>query len=799
MRLASTLFRPLRFLRDLTIGWKLGLTVAGALVLLSGVSWFALNRLVVVGALQDGVAAESGAEREIQRGLTAALEMRVASRDLLNQQTVRTAKAVAARAAKQHDAGRLILTQARKRAADPLQRTILDEAIGRLDAVANLVQQESALRIDMLTARQKRLFQVQTVFENSLHTLVEEIADKGALAGGVASVCDASKQVTADQHDPTLEALNSYRLQMARMQSAALMFLATGNGAAANEVKDATAAADKSMAAILSGNAPDVVKNDAKMVDSIGKGIASAAVDLIDQTRKLDDMAEKDVETASQAMQQAFERVAQSYVARVHAASEQATASRSAAQKEMIVFIAGTAALMLVLGFIVTRTIAGPMQRMTRTVQAIAGGDTASEVGFAGWRGEIGRMAAALETLRGVMRKAFVQSQMIEQIPISVMTAEPDGAFRVTYMNSESHKVFELVAEHLAVPVAELLGQSIDIFHPDPARQRALVADPANLPHRERISIGTETLELTVTALHDSQNAYVGPMLIWHRLTGQVRLVAQFERSVGAIAETVGDSAGGMREAALAMTESAETVGQRTSSVANASEEASGHVAAVAAGAEELAMSVAEIGRQVAESARIAGQAVTEAQATDQCVGGLSEAAERIGNVVRLIGDIAARTNLLALNATIEAARAGEAGKGFAVVAGEVKTLATQTARATEEISTQIASMQQATGQAVGALRSIGATIERMNEIATTIASAVEEQSAATQEIARAVQQAAAGTSEVNGNMAAVSRAVEESGVQAGSVLEAATKLTEQSGALKEEVRGFLTAIQEAA
>jgi methyl-accepting chemotaxis protein len=240
------------------------------------------------------------------------------------------------------------------------------------------------------------------------------------------------------------------------------------------------------------------------------------------------------------------------------------------------------------------------------------------------------------------------------------------------------------------------------------------------------------------------------------------------------------------------MSHAAGDAGQRTLAVTNASEQAAGHVAAAAAGTEELAVSVNEIGRQVAESSKIAGEAVAEARATDSSVAGLSEAAAKIGEVVELIGDIAARTNLLALNATIEAARAGEAGRGFAVVASEVKNLATQTARATGDIAAQIASMRNATGQAVTALRSIGETIQRMHEIAVAIAGAVEEQGAATREIAHAVQQAAMGTNEVNANIVVVNDTVADTGHRAGAVLEAATALTGQAEVLKTEVGRFL-------
>ncbi len=239
----------------------------------------------------------------------------------------------------------------------------------------------------------------------------------------------------------------------------------------------------------------------------------------------------------------------------------------------------------------------------------------------------------------------------------------------------------------------------------------------------------------------------------------------------------------------------------RTEAVSAASSSASRNVSAAAAGAEELlGVEVAEISRQVGEQARIAAEAVSEAAATDASIGGLGQAAEKIGNVVRLIGAIAGQTNLLALNATIEAARAGDAGKGFAVVAGEVKSLATQTARATGEIAEQIEAMRQATSHTIGALRSVTATIQRMNEIATSIAGAVEEQGSATRSIAEAVAQAAAGTNEVNGHIGFVGHAVTATGNKAGLVLDSATVLSQiRSTELTTEVENFLTAVEQAA
>jgi methyl-accepting chemotaxis protein len=205
--------------------------------------------------------------------------------------------------------------------------------------------------------------------------------------------------------------------------------------------------------------------------------------------------------------------------------------------------------------------------------------------------------------------------------------------------------------------------------------------------------------------------------------------------------------------------------------------------------------SVSEIARQVAESARMSAQAVAEAQEADRVIGELNGAAGAIGTVVTLIREIAQRTNLLALNATIEAARAGEAGRGFAVVAGEVKTLASQTAKATGEIGGHIAGMQTQTGQAVLALRSIGATITQLDSIAATVAAVVQQQEAATREIAQAVSNAARGTAGVDDTIAEVGDAVAQTQARSGEVLEAANLMGGQAGKLRDEVDAFLQRI----
>lgn len=275
-------------------------------------------------------------------------------------------------------------------------------------------------------------------------------------------------------------------------------------------------------------------------------------------------------------------------------------------------------------------------------------------------------------------------------------------------------------------------------------------------------------------------------------------LADSFEDAVGEIIDTVSSSATELEASAGSLTATAERSQELTTMVAAASEEASTNVQSVASATEEMASSVNEISRQVQDSARIASDAVAQAEKTNDRIGLLAQAAGRIGAVVELINSIAGQTNLLALNATIEAARAGEAGRGFAVVASEVKALAEQTAKATGEISQQISGMQAATDESVVAIRDIGATIGRLSEIASTIASAVEEQGAATQEIARNVQQAAQGTMQVSANITDVQRGASETGSASSQVLSAAQSLSKDSNRLKSEVGKFLDTVRAA-
>jgi methyl-accepting chemotaxis protein len=456
----------------------------------------------------------------------------------------------------------------------------------------------------------------------------------------------------------------------------------------------------------------------------------------------------------------------------------------------MVAVLAGVLALLAL-------TLVRPLQILSRRMNLLAEGDDEVDIATTRRSDEIGQMVNAASSLRDAVRKAFRLGRIVDDMAQAVMMVDPSNG-TITYANKSSFALLRPMQKHMPIKVDDLVGSSVDVFHKNPAHQRAILANPDRLPWNAKIKLGDETLDLRISAVRDRSGAYVGPMLNWSVITRQVRLANEFEVNVNGVVAQLGSSASDMRMAADGLAETASLTEQQSLVVSAAAEQASTNVSTVASAAEELAASVSEISRQVAESARIAQQAAGQAQATDATVESLSVAATKVGGVVRLIHEIAEQTNLLALNATIEAARAGEHGKGFAVVASEVKSLANQTARATADISEQMASMSHATQDAITAIRDIRSTIDRISEIATNIASAVEEQGAATSEIARNVQEAARGTTEVTSSMTTVSRAASDTGSAAAQMQTSAADLATQSGMLRDQMNNFLLEIRAA-
>jgi methyl-accepting chemotaxis protein len=394
-------------------------------------------------------------------------------------------------------------------------------------------------------------------------------------------------------------------------------------------------------------------------------------------------------------------------------------------------------------------------------------------------------------------------SSMMEQAPINVMFADRD--FIIRYVNPASVKTLKAVENLLPVRADQLVGQSIDIFHKRPEHQRKLLADPKNLPHSAKIQLGSETLDLLASPIYDEQKNYLGAMVTWEIITQKLRMereikenaereqkkaeeLADIMAAVSANATTLGASAEELTAVSAEMSANAEETSAQANVVSAAAEEVSKNVQTVATGIEEMGASIREIASNSNEAAKIAQQAVKVAETTNQTILKLGESSNEIGKVIKVITSIAEQTNLLALNATIEAARAGEAGKGFAVVANEVKELAKETAKATEDISQKIEAIQGDTRGAVDAIQQIGQIIGQINDISNTIASAVEEQSATTNEIARNVAEAAKGSSEISQNITNVAAAAQSTTQGASNTQQAAAELSRMAAELQQIV-----------
>jgi methyl-accepting chemotaxis protein len=382
---------------------------------------------------------------------------------------------------------------------------------------------------------------------------------------------------------------------------------------------------------------------------------------------------------------------------------------------------------------------------------------------------------------------------VLDTLPINVMLCDPQTAI-ITYANRTTTDTLRTIRHLLpgSVDPERIVGTNIDVFHKNPHHQRGIVGDPSRLPWRTKIKLGPETLDLNVRAMRDAKGNYVAALLSWSVVTGLITSIEAFDAQMKTALGQVSGAAEEMRTNAGAMAGNAETTTAKATSSAAGAEQATSNVQTVAASTQELSASIGEITRQVTHASEIARSAVDNARRTTDKVGALAAASEKIGKVVGLIQDIAAQTNLLALNATIEAARAGEAGRGFAVVAAEVKNLAGQTTKATEEITGQISTIQGATREAVAAIEDISRTIDRMNEASSAISAAVEEQNVTTNEISRNVAEAATGTRDVSSAMSAVQEAARDTGQAARTVLDAAERVVRQSGLVSEEVGRFL-------
>ena len=748
----------MRAFLNLSVGLKLAASGAVAVLMLGGV----VGTVRLTGqALEAEIAQQA---RISDSGVLLAAATASARDAPLQDQALRAANAPAdveaARAAAQAalDSAADTARQAAAQVGDAAAAELLGAVATRAGAYAAAIAEQARLRLAMLSARDEGFLHRASDYDQ-------------AFEGANASI---EFDLSGPQQEDVRTRFIAFHQGVNDMRASALRYLATGDERQALRTRRAAAQARVHMrGAVSAAQSSERVREELERIGRIAEQSSESAIASIETGAALARFAEEQVRPARDAFAAAV-AAANARLSELTTASAQAVTASLARQDSIVLAAAGAIVLVLVLSaWLMARSIGAPLRRLAAAIGEIAAGRAGVPVPDRDRGDEIGRIAVAVEGLRGNVAEAFARSQMIEQMPIGVLVADPHDEFRITYANAFSMRLVRDLEAHMPVKADQMLGQSIDIFHKAPGRIRAMLADPANLPHKARVRMGPETLELNVTAMHDAEGRYSGAMLAWHRVTEQARLADTFEADIGAVVQSVAAAAAQMQHSARSLTEAAAESGREAMAVSEAGAQANADVQAVAAAAEEMAASVEEITRRVAEAADVARRAVAEAKATDSTVRGLAEAASRIGDVVRLIGEIAGQTNLLALNATIEAARAGEAGKGFAVVASEVKNLAGQTAKATEEIGRQIAEMQGATTQAVEAIRAIGATVDRTSDIATAIAAAVEEQGATTREIARSASQVAQATETVARRIEGIRSASESTGSSASAVLEA--------------------------
>jgi methyl-accepting chemotaxis protein len=453
----------------------------------------------------------------------------------------------------------------------------------------------------------------------------------------------------------------------------------------------------------------------------------------------------------------------------------------------------------MIILLLITSSITKPLLRVMKSLEALSKGETEVTVPDLDRRDEMGALARATDLLRKEVAGAFSLKQMVEYMPTSVLMADARNGFKISFANRTAKTTLKSVEHSLPMAVEQIVGQTPEFLSANGEEQRQALAHPENLPRRERTKIGNEVFDITTSAINSRKGDYIGAMITWALATKQAEFADSIEKTVSAAVQEVAGSVTQIGDGAKSLHRVADETKQLSTAVAAASAQAAQTSSQVAASAEELTASISEISSKLQASSRVATEATNKGQAIDQSMKSLAEKAARVSEVVNVITGIAEQTNLLALNATIEAARAGEAGKGFAVVASEVKGLANQTAKATEEVTTQITEMQAATTLAVDSVREIMGILNEISAHTTAVAAAVEEQSAATNEIARNIAQTATGTQEISQNIVSVEQGAEDTGKTSQQVKDTVTALTGQISTLQEKIGEFLKSMRSAA
>jgi methyl-accepting chemotaxis protein len=482
-----------------------------------------------------------------------------------------------------------------------------------------------------------------------------------------------------------------------------------------------------------------------------------------------------------------FERMEKENEALANAilAWSEAEAKASAAMKNYV-YMADFSAILSVIAalatlFVALNVIFKSINQVSDSLGRMARGEATDLVNLTKRKDEIGDMGRALSELGSKLGQAFQLKQMVDALPTPIMTVNVHDNLKVQYNNGASNQLLNRLRPLMPAIPHDVNGVSIDIFHKNPEHQRRLLADPSNLPHRARITVGSEKISLLVAPIFDAQGRYSAASLVWDVVTAEDQLTRDFEDKVQAVVARVADQANQLQDISASMTDDIARSQSLAVSASSASSQTHANVATVAAAVEELNHSVSEITHQILKTNDLVRISAQRVQNADVLAQKLAHSSDRINEVTTVISEISSQINLLALNATIESARAGEAGRGFAVVAGEVKNLANQTGKSIVEINSVIDEMRQASGAITTALTEVRESVDAILEAATSVSSAAEEQSATTQEIAKNMSFAAKGAQVISTNLEQVSQATSQSE-------NAATHLRAQSGALNQDV-----------
>lgn len=471
----------------------------------------------------------------------------------------------------------------------------------------------------------------------------------------------------------------------------------------------------------------------------------------------------------------------------------QRTAALQAEYRLTVGLCAGLAVLALLVAAVMSRGISGFLRQLRLWMGQVAAGQPVSLQGWPEDRSEVGRVVATVDKLNGDVQRAFRLMQMVEDMTSPVMTVDP-ATLRLVYLNGAGRAMIAGLEGSSAA--GDWSGRPLSDLHAfDPADRQA-IAEGAGLPRECRVSLWEEVFVVRMSAVHGVSGGYDTAMLIWQPVTRQVRLASRFDATVKRVVETVAAGVGAVDSGAGRLSETAVIALDRSTAALATTEEVNAAVQTVAAAVEELSASAQSIADRVRHAADVAADATREADATVAVIASMEDVARNIGAVASLISGIADQTNLLALNATIEAARAGEAGKGFAVVASAVKNLATQTGRATSDISRQLVEMEQATQASVRAVAAIRSVIAAMDGTTAEIAAAVSQQTAAAEEIARTMGGVARGSQVTASHVDGLRAAAGTTSREAAALKQVSESLTVQAETLSREVDAFLASVQ---